>query len=63
MRLKPIPSYGWRLAGGIGCVAAGAFCCARLPLPVAGIAETTNSSIWACVTAAALALVYLNKSN
>lgn len=62
MRLVPSSSFCWRLAGAIGCVAVGALCCTDVPLTTPALGETTNASLWACATTAALALVSLKQS-
>lgn len=62
MRLTHFSSSSMRLVGAIGSVAVGALCCTHVPLSTAGLSETTNASLWACVTTAALALVCLKRS-
>jgi hypothetical protein len=63
MRLGSIAFFCWRLAAAIGCIVLGAICCANVPLPPPGAADTTNASLWATVTTAALATLYLKQSN
>lgn len=62
MRLTHFCTSSMRLVGAIGSVALGALCCTNVPLLTAGLSETTNSSLWACVTTAALALVCVKRS-
>lgn len=63
MRLSSIASACWRLSAAIGCIVLGAICCANVPLSSLEGAETTNASLWATVTTAALATLYMKRSN
>jgi hypothetical protein len=63
MRLGRPRSYCWRLLLALGCIAAGALGCINIPLQTPALGQTTNASLWACVTTAALALVCMKESH
>jgi hypothetical protein len=62
MRVTWFRAFCWRLAQALACIAIGALCCINVPLSTSGFGQTANASLWACVTTAALSLVFLKRS-
>jgi hypothetical protein len=63
MRLNSTSSHRRRIGPVIGCLLIAALCCALFPMRSPALEETTNASLWACVTLAAMALVYFKQSH
>jgi hypothetical protein len=58
MRLNSPESRPRRIGQLIGCLLIAALCCVLFPIRSPALGETTNASLWACVTLAAMALVF-----
>jgi hypothetical protein len=62
MRLKPSPSQYWHIGQVMGVLAIAVLCYSRALLWAPAVTETTNASLWACMTMATMSLVYFRQS-
>jgi hypothetical protein len=58
MRLRAVWQYRRRIGQASACILIAAVCCALFPIQALGLEETTNAALWACVTIAAMAIVF-----
>lgn len=62
MRLRLPPVSDDQLKRLAGCLLLAAVCCVAVRFKTLGLGETKDASLWACVTTAAMSLVYFRPS-